>query len=502
VRKEPKTFLQRRKPLPGDKPADIKGDWVWKKGTRQVPYRLPELLAAEHDTVIVVEGEKDVDNVVAKLGLTATCNAGGAGKWSPELAQHFKHREVYILPDNDQPGIRHAEQVRAALARVARSVRIVKLPPKFKDVSIWIEAGGTADELVQLMKNATTEEAPSIVPEEPTQSSSKVTYFNDCGEFVQKRWVMKGLIAPGETSGWIGPPKGGKSALLGEVCVHCAGKIDWRGHKAKEACGVVVLALERADLWKRRLRAYAIRDGLRDLPVAVRGGIIDLMNPTSVALIQSLVNEDEQKFGCKVGLIIIDTYNKAIAAGGGDEDKARDQNRVAANLRRVHELLDVHIALVGHTGKDESRGARGSNAHLGDVDIMVQISGDEIKTAEVTGANDQPERLLAQFKIDVFEIDRDEDDEPRTTSMVSPVLVEATKKPTKEPKLTPNQKTMFGILHDAGKAGLLTEDWNAKGREAGIGVNRRADLHDIRKALRDKKMVREHADRWTVDHRS
>jgi len=56
------------------------------------------------------------------------------------------------------------------------------------------------------------------------------------------------------------------------------------------------------------------------------------------------------------GLIVIDTYAKGIAANGGDEDKARDQNRAAANLRRVQSLVDIHIALVGHTGKDESRG--------------------------------------------------------------------------------------------------------------------------------------------------
>src|SRR5690242_4075167 len=33
-------------------------------------------------------------------------------------------------------------------------------------------------------------------------------------------------------------------------------------------------------------------------------------------------------------------------------DKARDQNRVAANLRRVQEVLDVHVALVERTGRE------------------------------------------------------------------------------------------------------------------------------------------------------
>ena len=50
--------------------------------------------------------------------------------------------------------------------------------------------------------------------------------------------------------------------------------------------------------------------------------------------------------------------------------------------------------MVGHTGKDESKGSRGSNAILGDVDVMVTLSGDHIRTATVTKANDAPEGPL------------------------------------------------------------------------------------------------------------
>jgi len=259
-----------------------------------------------------------------------------------------------------------------------------------------------------------------LKPNKPRPATSlELTYFDDCGAFVEKRSILKGIIARGETSAWVAPPGAGKSALLTEISVHCAAKIDWRGHRAKEACGVVILALERGDLFKRRLRVYHQRDGLQGLPIAVADAVIDLLNPNCVAIIVSTVRDAEQQFGRDVGLIVIDTYAKGIAANGGDEDKARDQNRAAANLRNVHARLEVHIALVGHTGKDETRGARGSNAHLGDVDVMVQIGGDAIKVAEVVKGNDQPERVIAQFKLEAFELGRDEDNDPITTSIVS-----------------------------------------------------------------------------------
>ena len=76
LRYEPKEFLQRR--------PDGNGGWIWNvQGVRQVPYHLPELneaLANEH-MILIVEGEKDADNLW-KLGVPATTNAQGAGHWS------------------------------------------------------------------------------------------------------------------------------------------------------------------------------------------------------------------------------------------------------------------------------------------------------------------------------------------------------------------------------------------------------------------------------------
>ena len=78
VRYEPKGFRQRR--------PDGKGGWTWSvQGVRVVPYRLPELLAEPARPIFIAEGEKDCDSL-ARVGLLATCNAGGAGKWTAEHA--------------------------------------------------------------------------------------------------------------------------------------------------------------------------------------------------------------------------------------------------------------------------------------------------------------------------------------------------------------------------------------------------------------------------------
>ena len=251
-----------------------------------------------------------------------------------------------------------------------------------------------------------------------------LTFFNDLSDSPSsKPWIIKNVMARNETSSWISPPGKGKSALLTDIAVHVAAGEDWRGHRAKQRAGVVYFALERAALTNRRFTAYKVRDGLEELPIAVAGQVIDLLNRSCVDIILATIREAEQGFGCEVGLAIFDTYAKGIAAGGGDEDKARDQNVVQANLRRLFDRgCHIHIAGVGHTGKDESRGERGSNARLADVDLQVQIAGDAIKTATITKANDQPEGVLTGFKLEPYDFGLDEDGDPFRTFIISPEI--------------------------------------------------------------------------------
>ena len=99
VRFEPKDFRQRR--------PDGYGGWNWNlNGVRRVLYRLPDVLKAK--SVLVCEGEKDCETA-RKLGLTATCNPGGAGKWRDEYRETLRGKRVAIIADADEPGRKHAQ---------------------------------------------------------------------------------------------------------------------------------------------------------------------------------------------------------------------------------------------------------------------------------------------------------------------------------------------------------------------------------------------------------
>ncbi len=143
LRTSDKQFLQRRPD------SGAKSGWRWKlEGVRRVLYRLPEVVAAvaAGETVYVCEGEKDVESL-RRLGVIATCNPGGAGKWRAEYAEALAGAEVVVIADRDDPGRSHASRVAASVGAVAGSVKVVE-PAEGKDATDHLRAGGSLAELV------------------------------------------------------------------------------------------------------------------------------------------------------------------------------------------------------------------------------------------------------------------------------------------------------------------------------------------------------------------
>jgi putative DNA primase/helicase len=156
VRFEPKDFRQRR---PDEKSKD---GWAWNlDGIETTLYHLPELIDADHELpVFIVEGEKDVDRLRG-LGLIATCNPMGAGRWQDRYAEHFHGRNVVILSDNDDVGRKHANQIARSLHGKAKLVKLINLPGLAEkgDVSDFL-ISRPLDALLKLVED-TTEWTPS-----------------------------------------------------------------------------------------------------------------------------------------------------------------------------------------------------------------------------------------------------------------------------------------------------------------------------------------------------
>lgn len=183
---EPKTFLQK---LPGA------ANYGGLNGTKRVLYRLLELTMSDADrAVFVVEGEKDVHRLM-ELGLVATCNAGGAGKWRDEYSDHLAGRSVYVLPDN--PGL-----------------------PAKGDVSDWLGAGHSLEDLRKVVQSTPpwARSAGPLNHAGVTKAGRATLYdlgaYNPDNEAVSIDWQIDEWQVQGQIHLTVGEEKRGKSTQV------------------------------------------------------------------------------------------------------------------------------------------------------------------------------------------------------------------------------------------------------------------------------------------------
>jgi hypothetical protein len=88
-----------------------------------------------------------------------------------------------------------------------------------------------------------------------------------------------------------------------------------------------------------------------------------------------LIGFVEELRAVKPALVVIDTF--ARSAVGLNENDAKDMGTFVAAMDGVWRGTGAAVLVIHHTGKDEGRGARGSNALFGAVECAVQASLDE-----------------------------------------------------------------------------------------------------------------------------
>ena len=231
VRYEPKSFRQRR--------PDGHGGSLWTlNGVRRVLYRLPDVLAAA--SVLVCEGEKDCDTG-GRLGLVATCNPGGAGKWRDEYSDVLSGKHVCIIADADDPGRKHAQHVAQSLAGKVLGLKVIELPGS-KDLSDWVAAGGTKAALEGFIES-TGEWAP-------TKAIDDLEGFRltPLSELLSRPdapvdYILENRLVAGTVSLVAAKPKVGKSTFARNLCLAVARGEDFLGLKTRQG-DCIYLALE------------------------------------------------------------------------------------------------------------------------------------------------------------------------------------------------------------------------------------------------------------------
>jgi hypothetical protein len=266
---------------------------------------------------------------------------------------------------------------------------------------------------------------------------------------LSSRYLVKGWIDREATSVVYGESNVGKTFFALDLAMHVAAGTPWHGAKVPpsgDAFGCVVYVAgeggsgmhNRVEALRRHnadlVRQAEERHGFTLLPT-----MLDLCGATDAEeLVKAFAT-----LPARIGLVVIDTLARTM--GNGDENTARDMGAFVRSLDHIRNATGAHIMVIHHSGKDASKGARGSGSLRAAVDTEIELTrSGTVIMAETRKQRDMPTGKVFAYLLQDVEIGHDEDGEPVTSAVVEPT------EPVKQrPRLSPQQKIGMQALDDA-----------------------------------------------------
>lgn len=510
----------------------VNGKWVTPRQAKDAghevknfPYRYAEWHNTPADAVIyITEGEKCAD-AIKTLGLYSSTNAGGASKWTDDLAAYFKGRNVVVMPDADEAGAKWRDAVVASLAPVVASLSVATIgthreDKSLNDVEDWLREAGsvTAGELVaeiqKIMKPVPTGNAAPV-----GDQKFKLIPYEDIKPTLNGSWLVKTFI-PRNGVGLIYGASGTYKSFIAVdlLTAIAANHSHWGEARIKNPGAIVYICAEGMGGIENRIiaarRKYNIEDGTH-LPFYLvktrpRLGVEQGDKDDLIKAIKTQVPE-----GTHVAAVIVDTLSQSL--GGGEENGSGTQILLGA-LTDIATTFDCVTIAVHHVGKGDDKRARGHSSLEGNPDFQWFIEKQETLHTRITLAKmkDGESDLQFDVKLEKIELGLDEDGIP-VTSLLVREIVDADATTTAPPvKLNdteksfmayalrvmvdnPNAKQTVKADHDGPPLeGVSEEDVRNLWMKEQAGANGDAKDRDtaskayrrVRKALIDKGVIR------------
>jgi hypothetical protein len=353
-------------------------------GVEQLPlYRWPEVAEAiaMGQAIYLVEGEKKAD-ALWEAGIAATCNAGGAKKWTPYHAEQLTGAHIIQIPDNDDAGRMHMQIVGSRMKGIAASVMMLDIRkfwpegPEKGDIWDWVQAGSDATDLFDIVDA----HARPWTKEPPKSRFGAVTWdrLDEAGQ--EHEYLIEDILTRHEVAVIYGESGSGKSFEAIDMAMSVDRGVPFNGKEVRKG-GVVYQAGEGGIGVKQRLRAY--RQTYMDpgervdfvlLPSRVdlfaKPGEQDVETSRGTDALIAEIKAWSETFTVPLELVVIDTL--ATATPGANENASTDMSVVLTNLERIRDECRTSVLMVHHKPRNGNN-PRGHSSLFANVDNAIEL---------------------------------------------------------------------------------------------------------------------------------
>lgn len=191
------------------------------------------------------------------------------------------------------------------------------------------------------------------------------------------KWLVDGLIPEGGLAVVYGQPKACKTFWAIDLALSIATGRPFHGLPTRQGRATYIAAEGGPARLRDRARAWLKTHGDSATEVPSWRLIAERVDVSDVSDTDNLVTALDGPRD----LIVIDTLARCMT---GDENSQKDMGAFVAGCDRIRVATGAAVLVVHHEGKDSSKGARGSNALRGAVDVGIRVRREGGGTVVVT----------------------------------------------------------------------------------------------------------------------
>ena len=351
-------------------PFTLNNDQTW--SMKRPEGSLPIYYTNKYPTkpIIINEGEKALRGCEAIYEGDSCTWHGGVNSWEKADWSPIFGREVWVFPDNDEAGIKCANDIAKMLKKNGCKVKVAQPPESFNEKDDLYDAYTRGDfreskDLEEYIINCTEKKPKGAVT------------FTRADEVLRQvdnpDWLIEDVVEKESLMCIFGAPKSGKSFIAIAMAASIAKGERFYGNKAY-AKPVMYVCGEGQRGVKRRLAAW--QQGMFDLnnvPLYLSDRAVRVNDPDDFKMLEDEIEALVQEVG-DIGMIVIDTFQRNFV---GNENSAEDVGNFINKLDALISHYKCCVCLVHHTGHGNSTRGRGSSVMGASLDYEFKVERDD-----------------------------------------------------------------------------------------------------------------------------
>lgn len=264
--------------------------------------------------------------------------------------------------------------------------------------------------------------------------SCAIRSLNAIKPALRSQYLVKGWLDRGALSVVYGESNVGKTFFAMDLALHVAAGEDWQGHRIpsgkKWAGPVLYVACEGGRGINNRIEAMRrerpdLIDKINERPDGAFGLLSKPLDLCTSDDAQYLIEAIRDGWDHGMALVVIDTLARTM--GNGDENTAKDMGQFVRNIDLIRAETGAHVMVIHHSGKDASKGARGSGSLRAAADTEIELTRDgDVVLAEQRKQRDMPCDGVFAYRLKSVFLGTDDDGDRVTSAVVEVADVQRT----------------------------------------------------------------------------